>query len=103
VQLGIVTEVSEESVTFDEVLWISGEDLPKDHAGDYELRPTGETVTLTVGEDSKFWILWHVHWIQPARISTADFIKYFNMSAKLVFNFYSTEGMLLMASEQYTA
>ena len=102
-QLGVLVEVSESSVTFDEALWLTRNELPADYAGDYAVRLTGNTVTLAIDQYSQFWVLWDSHSYQPARISAADFGTYCDLTQGIVCHFYSNNGVLVMLSEQYTA
>lgn len=103
VQFGVITQITESSVTFNEAVWVTGDELPADYAGTYDVRETGETVTFALDDDCRYWILWHAHWIYPARISAADFVSYCDEQSWPVYWFYSVDGHLLMITEQYTA
>lgn len=103
VQLGVITQITESGITFNEAIWMTRDELPEDFAGDYDVRETGETVTFALDDDCRCWILWHSHWIYPARISAADFVSYCDEQSWPVYWFYSTNGRLLMITEQYTA
>lgn len=102
-QLGIITEITADTITFDEATWLNKEDLTEDFAGDYSVQLTGKNCTVAIDTESQFWVLWDSHWDQPARISVEDFVEYFNRSLELVCHFYSSEGRLIMLCEQYCA
>lgn len=100
VQLGVITEITDKSVTFNKAIWLYGDELPKDYSADYCVQETGETAIFELRNDCQFWILWHAHWINPARICLTDFVRYCDESSWPVYWFYSIGDHLLMVTEQ---
>lgn len=51
VQLGIIQDINESSVTFRQAVWLIGDELPDDYAGDYDVVEDGKTVTFEIHEE----------------------------------------------------
>lgn len=101
-QLGEITELTNDRVTFKELVWLEGDDLPEGYEGPYEIEPTGEIFTYELIKNVEIWILWSDHVAYPARISVSDFSEYSKTCSWPVFRFYSVNNQLVMISEQYT-
>jgi hypothetical protein len=100
IQFGYLTCFEDGKITFDEALWLTGDDVP--YGEPYAIETTGRSITLEAEEDCQFWILWVSNWMYPARVGEADFIVYCGMpGSPLPFHFYISDDRVMMVCEQY--
>lgn len=95
-KLGVMIAFSADSVTYEEAVLADFEHTGEDYT------TTGETVTLTVDENSQFWTLGFLEYFEYGRVSPEIFAKWLEYRHNHIYmTIYAQDGKLLMAVERY--